>query len=115
FREEIVQIAPAGDVVEVRQESLTRRLEIEAVEAGVVEEVAFDAPDFVIHLLPLGARIDAHLDVVELEQTVAGLGRGGGIDDVPLVGALTIKQLFAVGGYIDATDVIDERLRLALG
>ena len=36
--------------------------EIEPVKVGIVEEIALDAPGFVVHLLPFLPRIHAHFD-----------------------------------------------------
>ena len=56
---------PAMPSSHARIELLGRR-EVEAVGVRVVEEVALDAPDLVVHLPPLGARIDPHLQALEL-------------------------------------------------
>ena len=37
----------------------------------VVEEIAFDAPDFVVHLFPLGAGLDPDFHGVEFERAFA--------------------------------------------
>src|SRR5271170_7434990 len=63
--------------------------------ARVVEEIAFDAPDFVVHLLPLGARLHPDFHGVEFERAFAGLrGCRGGRDEPRF--ALLIEKLFAV-------------------
>src|SRR5277367_200512 len=72
----------------------------------IVEEIAFDAPDFVVHLLPLGARLHPDFHGVELESAFAGLRRRRGGRNEPGF-ALLIEKLFAVerdGGVLDAGD-----------
>ena len=57
-------------LVSVRQEGLVLLLHgrpVGAVHVRVVEEVAVDPPGLVEDLLPLGPRIDAHFDRVEVE------------------------------------------------
>ena len=39
----------------------------------IVEKVAFDAPDFVVHLIPLRARIGIDLHPIEMQCAFAGL------------------------------------------
>ena len=50
----------------------------------IVEEVALDAPDFVVHLLPFGARINPHFHGVQLQFPFAGLGGLSSGCDEPL-------------------------------
>ena len=63
----------------------------------IVEEVALDAPDFVVHLLPLGARVHVNFHVRQLERPGIRLGRLAGGRDAPLL-ALFVQHLLAVGG-----------------
>ena len=37
--------------------------DVNAVEIGIVEIAALDAPDFVVHLLPFGGRIDVDFHI----------------------------------------------------
>src|SRR5262249_55617312 len=53
---------------------------IGAVHVGIIKEVAVDAPGVVKHLFPLGRRVDANLDRLEIQRlrsrvVAAGLGR----------------------------------------
>ena len=57
----------------MRDERLVLRadsLPVVTVHPGVVEVIAVDAPALLEHLRPLGARIDAHLDRVEIQLRV---------------------------------------------
>ncbi len=72
----------------------------------VIKEIAFNAPDFVIHLLPFGARIDVDLHVRHFEYAFAWFERGVRRGDDPLF-TLANQHLLAVIGEIvrgDATD-----------
>src|SRR5271155_2324408 len=72
----------------------------------IVEEIAFDAPDFVVHLLPLGARLDPDFHGVEFERAFAGLRRRRGGRNEPGF-PLLIEEFFAVerdGGVLDTGD-----------
>ena len=61
--------------------ALAHGLPVGAVVVGGVEVVAVDAPDLVKDLLPLGRRFDAHLDGVDVELALTGLGLLSGVDD----------------------------------
>src|SRR5271156_4478105 len=80
----------------------------------VVEEIAFDAPDFVVHLFPFGARLDPDFHGVELERAFAGLGGRRGGRDEPAFTVL-IEKFFAVEGDRDILDAGDELFGFALG
>src|SRR5437870_3589357 len=107
------------------------------MELGVIEEIALDAPDFVVHLPPLGAGIDADAHTLKVERTAgAAAGRGGSRatppacgcsrclggsrgwrlcgGDVP-VAALAVEDLLAVGRNGGGADVFEEPLRSAFG
>ena len=75
FREDIVQVPPRPEILEIRLISLLRGLQVETVVTGIVEEVALDSPGLAVHLFPLGARIDVHLEVLGLEHPL--IGRSG--------------------------------------
>src|SRR5580704_18575668 len=80
----------------------------------VVEEIAFDAPDFVVHLFPFGARLDPDFHGVELERAFAGLGgRRGGCDEPAF--ALLVEIFFAVERDGDILDTGDELFGFTLG
>src|SRR5580658_5208782 len=80
----------------------------------VVEEIAFDAPDFVVHLFPFGARLDPGFHGIELQRAFAGLGgRRGGRDEPALT--LLIKKLLAAKRDGDILDAGDELFGFTLG
>ena len=97
FAEQIVQVAPAGHPVEKRRINPLGLLQVQPVKVRVVEEIAFDAPDLVIHLPPLGRRVNIHFHVVQFERALAGFRRLGGIGDIKSV-VLAIQHFLAVGG-----------------
>ena len=66
--EDVAQIAPCHHRLEIRLVLADRGREIEAMEIRVVEELALDSPRVVVHLLPLGARIRLHFDVVGVQR-----------------------------------------------
>jgi hypothetical protein len=82
---EIGELGARGEAVEIR---LVFGLDLgnaEAVGVGIVEEVALDAPGFVVDLPPLGAGIDDGFQIAQVQglpgSVVAGLqivGRGDG-------------------------------------
>src|SRR3989454_8728080 len=80
----------------------------------VIEEVALDAPHLVVHLVPLGPRVDITSQLVQLQSSFAGLWRGSrGPDDPPR--PLPVENLFAVEGNYERADPAGERLDLARG
>ena len=90
--EDVAQIAARHHRLEIRLVLLDRGREIEAVQVRVVEELALDPPRVVIHLLPLGARIRSHFDVVGVQRArargraaarPAGAGGRGGAASPP--------------------------------
>src|SRR5208283_1920484 len=68
--ENIAEIGAAHDVVNIGLISRDQALHVGAVEVGIVEEVALNPPNFPVHLLPFGARINVYLHGIELERTV---------------------------------------------
>jgi hypothetical protein len=88
----------------------------EAVGVGVVEEVALDAPGFVVDLAPLGAGIDDGFKAAEVEglagRGVSGLEIVGG-GDGPGVMAL-IEHLGAVGGDDEVVQIAEDGFGFAL-
>src|SRR5205085_430114 len=83
----------------------------EAVVVRVVEEVALDAPDFVVHLPPLCARVNLHGQVVQLQSALAGLGRLRRRGDEPLLAA-TEENLLAVVRNVERGDSVEKAVGL---
>ncbi len=86
--------------------------------AGIVEEVPLDAPDLVVHLLPLRARVHVDLHLRELERPLTGLvrpfprlGRLRGAAHEPLL-ALLVEDLLAVRGHDERGHVLQQLVRL---
>ena len=59
FLEKIIQIDARAYAFEVRLIELLGGREVEPMEAGVVEEIAFQTEGFVVHLLPFGQWVDS--------------------------------------------------------
>ena len=54
--------------------------------AWIVEEVALDAPDFVVHLVPFDARIDVDLHRGSFQRAITGFGGRSRRGDEPVLG-----------------------------
>ena len=110
--EEIVEVSAAAQAFEVHAVLFLGGRNVEAVMIRVVEEVAFDAPDFAIHLVPFDARIDVNLHAVELERAIAGFRGLRGAHNEP-ASALPVESFFAIGGDDECHYAANERLCLA--
>ena len=113
-----VRSARRGEVRQERRVLRLHRLPVAPVHARVVEEVAVDPPGLVEDLRPLGARVDAHLDGVELQLPVAVLAVGlalallPGRSDAPAF-LHARQELLAVEGDLVVVDLGGDRLGLA--
>src|SRR4029077_9664549 len=74
FLKQIREFVAGSDAVEIGGVFLLCLVEVETVVVRIVKEVSFDAPGFVVDLLPHRLRINVDLPAVELERTEAGLG-----------------------------------------
>src|SRR5215831_18635420 len=85
------------------------------MKARIVEKIALDSPDFVVHLAPLGAWVHAHLHFVHLEYALTGLERrrrsGGDGSNRPVL-ALPEEHLFAITGNVKRAGVVQYLLGL---
>src|SRR6202035_2590648 len=63
----VIEICPAHHVVHIRLISLRQQFQIRTMQVGVVKEVALNSTDFAEHLLPLGTRIDVHLQGFKMQ------------------------------------------------
>ncbi len=112
FAEEVVEVRAAGDVVEIRREEFLGGGKIKTMRVRVVEEIALDAPDFVIDLPPLGARVDVNFHFAELQRAVTRLRHGSRPGDKPLISHF-VEHLFAIGGNRERGHSFEVLLRLA--
>src|SRR5258708_1225193 len=115
FVEQIGEFVAGGDAVEIRRVFLFGLVEIQTVIVRVVEEVALDAPGFVVDLLPHGTGLDVDFPSVEFEWTETGLGRGCAAGTTTIIGgrgrpgvALAVKNFLAVEGDGEVIDVLDQ-------
>ena len=69
--------------------------EIKTMKSRVINKVALYPPHFVVHLIPLGARINSYFHFVELQHALARLNRRGSRGDEP-ARSLLIKHFLAV-------------------
>ena len=79
---DVVEVGAGGDGGDVGLELALGGNGIGTVEVGVVEVGAFDAPDLVEHLTPLGSGIDLDLDLSERDDAFGGFDGGVGGNDV---------------------------------
>src|SRR5258707_418197 len=73
--EDVVQVAARGDRLHIGLKPFLLLHGIHAMEVGIVEVGAFHSPYFVVHLIPLSRRVDAHLKIGERYRTIARLDR----------------------------------------
>src|SRR5690348_17664162 len=59
------------------------RSDIQAVMTGIVEKVALDAPDFVVHLIPFHARIDKYFHRAQVQCAFPRLRRAVALCNEP--------------------------------
>ena len=118
--EQVIQISAMPDDIQIRLVEFFRRFQVEAVQVRIVKEIALAAPDFLVHLLPLGLRIDAHFHLAGL-QHIRPAGRSRRHwraerrrrRDHP-VRPLAIENFFAVGRNREGADAFDGFIELAL-
>src|SRR4029077_4204854 len=94
-----------------------------SVQFGIVEEVALNAPNLVVLLLPLRPRIDLHLHARQVERRLrfacrgafAFRGSGGGADKPLLVLAptLAVEHLLSVERKSEVVRAFHQLFRLA--
>src|SRR5690349_13017539 len=112
----MINVGASSRSLQVRGVLLFGGRKIQTMVVRIVEEVALDPPYFVVHLIPLHARIDVYLHRVEMKSAVARLGHDGRRRNEPRrAGArpLTIKRLLAVCGDDKGAHTPEERLRFA--
>src|SRR5262249_54478749 len=97
--DDAVQIAASSKMRQERSVLIALRFPIDAVHVGRVEVVAVDSPRFVEYLRPLGAGVDANLDVVDVELAGSRLRLGRYGDNRPGVVA-GVENLLLVGGNL---------------
>ena len=105
--EKVIQLRPVNGGVEERPISSCHCLEIETVVIRVVEEVAFNSPNFSVHLFPFRPGIHIDLGVFHLQNFAVGLKRLGRGGDEPFP-SLPQQYLFAVGRNVESRDSVHE-------
>src|SRR6478672_3926031 len=112
FVEQVVEIGATTECLQVWRIFLFGRRNVQSVMIRIVEEVALDAPNFVVHLVPLDTRVDVNFHCIGVELSFAGFGRRGGCRDEPRR-ALPVQYFLAVRGYLESEGGGNERLGLA--
>ena len=112
LREQVIQVVAAGDVFQEGSIEFLRGGEIQAMGVRIVQKIALDPPDLVVHLLPLGAWVYPYFHVGEFQRRIVGLQGFGGRD--PPVPALAEQHFLAVGRDLKAGRIVRQFFRLAL-
>ena len=81
FVDDVIQVGARGERIQILFVLLFAVGRIHAVQVGIVEVAALDAPHLVIHLLPFGDGIDVHFHIGHVQRAFAGLHRGVGGND----------------------------------
>ena len=115
FRKEMIQIGATAGGFYIRRVFLFGCGNIQTMKVRVVQEVAFDAPHFVVHLCPLRARVGVNLHVVEFQRPLAGLRRRSCCCNEPRRWPHAIKNLFPIRGKGIAADSAHKWFGLACG
>src|SRR5260370_34828777 len=79
--------------------------------ARIIKEIALDAPNLVVHLVPFGARINEDLHLIQFKRAVARLWRGFRFGDEPSL-SLAVQNFFAIRGNTNSIDSAEECLGL---
>src|SRR5688572_5518270 len=115
--EQIVEVRAVSDIFKISFVSLLSRFAVKPVQGWVIEEVALNAPDFTVHLLPLCARVYVDFHLAEVDRTLARLERLSGRGDGEALGraeALAEDHLFTVRRQIKCGHVLKRLFKLAL-
>src|SRR5690242_4597702 len=97
----MIDVRAATRSLQIRRVLLLGSGKVQPVMARVVKEVALDPPNFVVHLIPLGARVGINLHRIEVQGAFSGLGSRRRRRDKPgstVSRTLAVKRLLAVGG-----------------
>src|SRR6516162_158567 len=124
---QIVQIVSRSNVREIRLVFLLSGCQIQAVIAGVIEEVTLDSPNFVINLPPLSPGVHTHFQPIGFQQSLVSLAststrrlgpwaaahhRFGSLDEPPP--ALLVEHLLAVLRDLEKAHTAEGHVRLPL-
>src|SRR5581483_5250355 len=83
---------------------------VEPMKVRIVEEVALNAPNFVIHLLPLFARNHMDFDVAGVQGSFARVGLFSRSDD-PMI-SLAIENLLTIRRDVERINMVNQLLSL---
>src|SRR3954470_23524105 len=117
-RDEIAQIGTVANIGQERAVFIVHGLPVRAVHLRVVEVVALVAPGLLEDLRPLGAWIDEHLELPDVDRAVTDFRGLVGGDDSPAAFRRAarglIEELFPVGRERVRANALEERSRRAL-
>ena len=112
FADDVSQVGAVVDVLDHRGVLLSDRSPIQSVHVRVVEVVALCAPRLLEDLRPLGAWIDEHLELPNVDRPVADFGRLVRRHDAPTTfrGATRslIEEFLAIAGQCVGADAFEE-------
>src|ERR1051326_5131182 len=111
----MVDVATATGGFHEWQIFFLRFRQVQSVKMRIIKEVPLNAPCFVIHLVPFGARVDIHLELVELQRTFSRFRRRRSRRNKPCAWSLPVQDLFPVRGNCVAANPGEERFRLTRG
>ena len=112
FVEQVIQIGASGQALQIGSVLLLRGIDVQPVMVWIVQEIALDAPNLVVHLVPFGARVNVNFHLIQFECTVSRLRRGVRLGDEPPL-PLAVQHFFAIRGNSQSVDSAEERLRFA--
>src|ERR1044072_5429922 len=88
-RDQVTEICSMTNKTQQRFVFLIHSLPIRAVHLRIVEILALNAPRLAVDLRPLGARINSHLQLSDVQWTIANFRRSFSRDNPPTIGANT--------------------------
>src|SRR5215217_3257246 len=96
--DQVAQVCSMTDKTQQRLVFVIDRLPVCAVHVCVVEIFTLNAPRFAVNLRPLGAWINAHLQLGYVQWTITNLRWSFSRDNTPTVGAVAglVQQLFLI-------------------
>ena len=113
FVKKIVEVGASAQTLQVPRVLLLGGVEVEPMMVRVVEEVPLDAPHFVVHLVPFGARVDVSFHFVHLQRALARFRRRIRFCDAPRLVLLPIQDFFAIARHGKGADAAKKWLGLA--
>src|SRR4029078_1119448 len=112
--EKVIKIGTRSNRVEEDGVSLLGVPEIQAVIRRIVEKVPLHAPCLMVHLLPLGTRVDVNFHLADVQNTFTGLQRQRRGADGEAARSLPEQHFLAVGRYVEQRHAVQYLFGLSL-